>query len=125
MEISEELRNLTVALKLPLIKNGAYIYSLTLEKGLSLLKGDLYCVHERSRYVFVYKEARYSCSAIEGQIYNGLVWFLERDDKRAVDSFINFELQKVEELQNKINRHMHKINIFKQIKEDLEGEITK
>ena len=51
------------------------------------------------------KDAYRQCTLEPCVVHNGVVWLPERDDKKAVDLFIEHERSAIQELKDKIERH--------------------
>lgn len=53
------------------------------------------------------------CDNEPGVIVNSAVWFEERDDKKAIDMLIQYELDQIESCEVRIENHKAKIQMLK------------
>lgn len=94
----------------PIKRDNVYLYSRRSGR-IEVRQG---CVRPTSAYSvtrakFTYdrcgKEVYLQCTLEPGVVYSGVVWLPERDDKKAMDLFIEHEQMAIQELQEKIERH--------------------
>ena len=66
---------------------------------------------------FIYRRGRkdltMQCSRNPGEVYNSVVWLIERDDEHAKNLFIEYEELVLEELKEKIEKHEQAIEKLK------------
>lgn len=56
---------------------------------------------------------RLMCSVEPGVITNATVWLPERDDQKAIDILVQYELEQIEKCKEKIEHHENKIETLK------------
>jgi hypothetical protein len=61
----------------------------------------------KARFIFdrCGRDAYLQCTLEPGVVYSGVVWLTERDDKKALELFVEHEQIAIKELQDKIERH--------------------
>ena len=78
------------------------------------------CVRPNTRYKarFIYdrcgKDTYLQCPLEPGVVHAGVVWLTEKDDKKALDLFIEHEQLAIRELEEKIERHEWNIKLLRQ-----------
>ena len=90
----------------------AYIYSIKNGK-LRVHEGFVFAEPFRERVQFRGKNKKTLCSKTPGEVYSGSVWFLERDDQKALKLFIEFEEKLVFQLQERVQNHLSTISQLK------------
>lgn len=65
----------------------------------------------------IYFQRRYDYSIYIDECFDGRVLLLSRDDERALDLFLKYEYSQLDSMQDKINKHVEKINKIRSIKE--------
>jgi hypothetical protein len=98
------------------IKENVYLYSLW-NGELKIIEGDVYGSpynHSDNVASFKTKRKRFMCSSEPGIVYNSVVWFPDRDDVSASKVLIEYHEAAIATLQDKIDNHLHKINILKE-----------
>ena len=55
----------------------------------------------------------FTCSDIEKEVYNGMVWLCEQDKRRAAQILLFNEIDRVESLKKEVRRHEKTINILR------------
>ncbi len=92
-------------------KEGVYLYSLW-NGRLMVYEGDIY-EDVRGGGTFVSKTKRFGCSLDREVVYNAIVWLEEHDEQLAKHILIEYEINQIARLQEKIDNHLHKIRILK------------
>lgn len=96
------------------IHEKVYLYSLW-SGMLKVYEGDIYSSPWAGQGSFLSDGKRKGCSLEPKKVHNAMVWIPERDDQLARVILIQYEEMEIKKLQDKIENHLNRINILKDV----------
>lgn len=90
----------------------AWVYSLWSGR-FTTLQADIYMSNDRTHCHFATGTTRHGICASESEVfYNGVIWLPMRNDQKARNLFVQYELDCINALREKIKNHEQKINLL-------------
>lgn len=108
------------------IQDDAFLYSMW-NGRLVVYKGTVVGSFQNGQARFLSFKRAHQCSLNEGEMFNAVVWFKERDDEKAKKLLIHYEITMIVNAEMKIFRHKGTIQMIETmpVMEFGKGEITK